>query len=187
MWWSRQSCQHRAIIQCDRRSPQGRVCLLPKFTGQERRLEGSTHKLGPELEQSVSMLWATSNSPSQMTLNNNELNVSLNWKCRSRVGISIGYSDHSCSIFVWFPLTGLRVDSLSGWLPLCGNSRCHIHTPNIRKKKGVSLIDCLLRMKKFLFQKPPSSCAPGIWLGSQAYFWDNRCAQVNAISNLAKA
>lgn len=138
---------------------------------------------------SVSILWATSNSPSQMTLNNKELIVSLNWKSTSKVGVSIGHSGHSCSVFL-IPLTGLSSaywpHSQAGF-PCGGNSKCTIDTPNIWKKKGISFIDCLLRMRKLLFRKPPSCCALCIWLGSPAYFWAYPCAQVNATSNLGYA
>lgn len=77
----------------------------------------------------------------------------------------------------------------------CGNSRCHLSTPSVQKKKDMSFIDSLLRIGK-LFQKPsivplasdwghslrnvPKWMPCPLWL--RLSFWAYHCGKNNGLT-----
>lgn len=68
---AKQPCRHRAIIQCDSRSPQEGCASFPDLQGGRGILREVLINCDLKNEL-IRMLWATGNSPTQVTLNNNE-------------------------------------------------------------------------------------------------------------------
>lgn len=73
-------------------------------------------------------------------------------------GLVTGRSGFTLLWFPWlgFPPTPWWFHSQVGF-PHRGTSRCHSSTPSIQRKKDISFIDSLLRMRKLLFQKLPAA------------------------------